>query len=743
MFAWRINTRACKLKENFLFIYTSVVGLYLLLWVVTSVTSIMSKTSPSQGSGGNLNLNLQNIRKLTPHIYHSPCCLNLDVPRVTFGDLPQELLLKILVFTDGKTLVNSCIPVCRSWKSAIDGSMELQLVIELWADGMVAGDLPGSTVAETLEALYKWRCAWLSLKWSSHIELKIEPGLLKHQLTGGVFGQLTRTRTSFTAIWLPSARDPKTRTSAGVLGVWAEDFVMDPSIDLVAFVYHGDDNDVNVECRSLSSLEPYPLAACPVLEFSVARGNRLLVALDLAGDILGIFYQLPGRLVLINWREGTVLMGIDNTFPPVGPFSFSLLSPRAYIIGYRGPLPKLEIWALEGNLHIHTATLQLPEVEIGVQHWSFATRSVGFRVNPGDGRRFSKSNDERLFVVRFLSYRLFVHLRYLLRYLSNRDGPVIVPWNEWGPQNTRMLSSKFYDATRFAQRRTCHVLQDYNAFRVLDFGMSALRRRFPGEAPSDTKLVAELHTEPSTIFDKRLVAKSVTTSLPYRQVVRSVMDPCTSVLSMDEEQIVGLLDEDKKTHTESRGARFCGGHGIFRVSLSRSRALRERVDVKVISSFVSSAMYSQIYRRSAVPNVLRVAKAAPIATRTKYNRYSSMVNDNDAEALETEKGRNLRGVQHQTSTPHKHHAPGWNEYLASASEASVKADKSTGTFAELQSMTVEHISSRHSAKDDTHPDVLAAHTVQEQKSETWTDGKRTGSEESVKADREVYTESRS
>lgn len=39
--------------------------------------------------------------------------------------------------------------------------------------------------------------------------------------------------------------------------------------------------------------------------------------------------------------------------------------------------------------------------------------------------------------------------------------------------------------------------------------------------------------------------------------------------------------------------------------------------------------------------------------------------------LELEKNRNLRGVQHKTSTPHSH-APGWNETLASASEASVK-----------------------------------------------------------------------
>ena len=40
--------------------------------------------------------------------------------------------------------------------------------------------------------------------------------------------------------------------------------------------------------------------------------------------------------------------------------------------------------------------------------------------------------------------------------------------------------------------------------------------------------------------------------------------------------------------------------------------------------------------------------------------------------LEEEKRRNLRGEQHKTSTPHPKHAPGWNESLASASEAYVK-----------------------------------------------------------------------
>jgi len=78
-----------------------------------------------------------------------------------------------------------------------------------------------------------------------------------------------------------------------------------------------------------------------------------------------------------------------------------------------------------------------------------------------------------------------------------------------------------------------------------------------------------------------------------------------------------------------------------------------------------------------------------------FRQYSSTIHNNDPEVLETEKKRNLTGTQHQTSTTHDH-APGWNEYLATSSEAHVKADKSSGdTIKSVQSKTVEHIKKRH------------------------------------------------
>jgi len=71
------------------------------------------------------------------------------------------------------------------------------------------------------------------------------------------------------------------------------------------------------------------------------------------------------------------------------------------------------------------------------------------------------------------------------------------------------------------------------------------------------------------------------------------------------------------------------------------------------------------------------------------------MHDNDPRTLELEKQRNLANKQHATSTPIPE-AEGWNEHLATASEAYVKADQSKDSLATLASKTVEYVRSRHS-----------------------------------------------
>ncbi|KAI5116264.1 hypothetical protein M0805_008169 [Coniferiporia weirii] len=125
----------------------------------------------------------------------------------------------------------------------------------------------------------------------------------------------------------------------------------------------------------------------------------------------------------------------------------------------------------------------------------------------------------------------------------------------------------------------------------------------------------------------------------------------------------------------------------------------------------ASALSRSARRTISVVSHSRVG-TAPVAKFHSSRRYSSSVHANDPDVLENEKKRNLSGQQHKTSTTHDD-APGWNEYLASSSEAAVKADRSGPNESEangretMQRRTVEHIKARHHGDDVTSGTVEA------------------------------------
>ncbi|KAJ3786104.1 hypothetical protein GGU10DRAFT_386957 [Lentinula aff. detonsa] len=107
-------------------------------------------------------------------------------------------------------------------------------------------------------------------------------------------------------------------------------------------------------------------------------------------------------------------------------------------------------------------------------------------------------------------------------------------------------------------------------------------------------------------------------------------------------------------------------------------------------------------KAAACAPIFRSAGRAALRYGNTTMRFSSTMHDNDPNVLDTEKKRNLSKTQHGTSTPHKH-APGWNEHLASASEAHVKADRSTGSPSELADQTIKYIHERHSPENAVQP----------------------------------------
>ncbi|KAJ3563418.1 hypothetical protein NP233_g6339 [Leucocoprinus birnbaumii] len=110
-------------------------------------------------------------------------------------------------------------------------------------------------------------------------------------------------------------------------------------------------------------------------------------------------------------------------------------------------------------------------------------------------------------------------------------------------------------------------------------------------------------------------------------------------------------------------------------------------------------MYAIRQARSTLQSTLRPTVASS-SNVIRYNSTSTM-HENDPEVLEREKNRNLSRSQHKTSTPHGKDAPGWNEYLASASEANVKADRSTSSPQDLQEETVKYVKARHVDSEGT------------------------------------------
>ncbi|KZT52220.1 hypothetical protein CALCODRAFT_520865 [Calocera cornea HHB12733] len=99
----------------------------------------------------------------------------------------------------------------------------------------------------------------------------------------------------------------------------------------------------------------------------------------------------------------------------------------------------------------------------------------------------------------------------------------------------------------------------------------------------------------------------------------------------------------------------------------------------------------------AIHNAPRAARSAfaPLAA-VQARTYSggSNMHGNDPDVIEREMHRNKtkHGEAHE-SAPHEH-APGWNELLASVSEANVKADKADGTPQDLQQSTVDFLKAK-------------------------------------------------
>ncbi|KAJ7330358.1 hypothetical protein DFH08DRAFT_882454, partial [Mycena albidolilacea] len=385
---------------------------------------------------------------------------------LSLNDVPLEILSEIFGFLDAKTLL-SCSSVCNLWNDVVKPSPELQYTIELWADGMVYGPSGALTCTETLEALYQKRTAWKNLEWTSKTVVKYESLNVcrAYDLVGGLFTQQQR-GPDFLAISLPRIVDePQAARDTYSMGTKLqnfEDFAIDPTQDLIVRFYTPPGELAYLECHTISSKEPHPLAKNALLAFSLARDPIGVFSIQVADDIIGIFFpEAPFSFKLFNWRGGIKITELKDTEieTPLPISVFHLLSSRSYIFAHTsfdlGDAGQIDIYAFDGeraNHPTHVATLELPKLLPKTYITTLIIQAGPFCAQPIFGTPFSKSNEHRIYML-LIRYgiatpgnwcRLFVHYRWFHKYvLEHCHGKTkfatVVPWDEWGPQNSLML----------------------------------------------------------------------------------------------------------------------------------------------------------------------------------------------------------------------------------------------------------------------------------------------------------------
>ncbi|KAJ7842855.1 hypothetical protein B0H14DRAFT_2780001 [Mycena olivaceomarginata] len=476
------------------------------------------------------------------------------------SSLPLEILLGILYWLDGKAILRCC-SVCRLWREAVESSGELQYMIELWADGLVSGYAGHLSPAEKLEKLHKWRRAWQRLEWTSKTVCPIKENPRAYELVGGVFAQQnTWPQTDFTAIWLPSAETSTKISSTANIGIESQDFALDPTQDLVVFLHKDPDETGNFECRTLSTLTPHPLAFSPRLSFDLRDGHFRRIFLQVADDVIGLLFRAQAslRLVLFNWRTGTMLVDLVGPHFPPYVSDFALLSPGAYLLActsdihFPAPSPEragaIHIYTFErtdGNYPTRVATLQLPYLHPDRYLQRVIAHSGPICAHPVLGALFSKSNDKRICVISLAYdheefYTVYVHHRYFEKYLALADDemPPTIPWDEWSPQNSRMLPGRHLLWLRYAHGE--HVVgpadpEHPNRVEVLDFGLTPSRPGFDASSAM----------APNTISAGTLFMNDITTCLPYRRISRDLDQPHLLFL-IDQDRLIGVPEAVNK-----------------------------------------------------------------------------------------------------------------------------------------------------------------------------------------------------
>lgn len=518
----------------------------------------------------------------------TPCSSLLQLPPETIISIITNLIL-------GDVLRLS--ETCRLLHNIVKTSTSIQYQIERKVANVVHGESQLS-IADCLTLLKKTEHKWATLQFSRVEEASSRPGNL-WELFGGVLAFSMRSSSNhihtyegLSFIELPSAlrgAESKTRSLTN-LGYKIRDFGMDPAQDLLVVieVVHAPVGYF-AKLLTMSTGQSHPLASQPILSCNDRPPLiRYSFVIQVMGDFLGVllhtnlqnnFVILQDQFLLWNWKTGHKVLQLSPCQDNIRYDSFSFISPSHLVIPRLQPipdtnvLPYLEVYSFseytgETLVDPHPyRTFELPELNEDVIIISITTRSdpspdcLGVTKSSLLTRPFTTSPKSRLLTIRveLISHLVevehvmfFIHQESLLSIPSTSSSDTshslnMYHWDSWGPRYSRALLLEEHNSvwvcyvhgTRFVRSIGGHPTDppghEGHRLQILDFNPLSIKRY--GNYGMENIEVVDWET--IIPRNKRLFARDIITSLPYRQSTSVQSFPHIDFM-IDEDVVIGL-----------------------------------------------------------------------------------------------------------------------------------------------------------------------------------------------------------
>ncbi|KAG8795287.1 hypothetical protein FRC12_016301 [Ceratobasidium sp. 428] len=448
-----------------------------------------------------------------------------------FDSLPGETIVHILLFLSPNE-IRKCQQICRLFRSHIKSSAHLQYLLELDYLGYSVplrsrSDLGYDEKIRLLREGADSSEQWLSIPYAKDLDNSTRP-FTNCQFARGVFargGPIMDITRDIRVFQLPSLNNNMAYETWHLsdLGVDAQEFKIDLDLDLLVLLEvdtspMDPDTDLvrRFHVRSLRTGLAHPLAEIPVI---VSTDKFSSVSASSSFQIVGKYIALlcsthsllspdPPRISVWDWTTGNLVTRAD-----VPGRSFAFVSDRCFVVQCdrrkwtKEIIGSLEVYTFDpselGRRARHVASLHLPTTPDTPCH-----SAMTFTFAPLSPLSFvpeeliSPTFPRRIYELSPFSYHISIRIRAYniesdptemaygtlligatsilnaVTTISEREPPVHVPWEKWGPNTFWVNNSGGYSGVdqvvgqRAAFMQYNHVLDAWQIV-VYDLGPNA------------------------------------------------------------------------------------------------------------------------------------------------------------------------------------------------------------------------------------------------------------------------------